>query len=78
MLTPHVIRTPERFQEMTEELKDSLRNVRKFVDEHRRDVLITQEEARRQRIKELERETQKPELPKPEPKPEPPKPEGRN
>lgn len=48
LITPHVIRTPERFQEMTQDLKDSLRNVRKLVDakeeEHFRDMQDAQEE----------------------------------
>jgi general secretion pathway protein D len=33
MITPHVIRTPERFREMTDEIRDSLRNVGKFSSE---------------------------------------------
>jgi general secretion pathway protein D len=89
MLTPHVIRTSERLQEMTQQLKDSLKNVRKYVDAQERELLMTREEARQERIKEMERETKrqetpKPETPKPEPakpespKPEPPKPNGRN
>jgi general secretion pathway protein D len=32
-ITPHVIQTVEKFQEMTQDLKDSLRNVRKFTEE---------------------------------------------
>lgn len=71
MITPHVIRTPERFQEMTQDLKDSLRNVRRFVDEHEREQARTIEEARRERQKALEKagkkqEPEKPEQPKPE------------
>jgi len=33
MITPHVIRTPDRFREMTQDIKDSLRNVGKYADE---------------------------------------------
>jgi general secretion pathway protein D len=33
MITPHVIRTPERFREMTDDLKNSLRNVGRYADE---------------------------------------------
>jgi general secretion pathway protein D len=38
MITPHVIRTPDRFREMTEELKDSLRNAGKYVDEKQKQM----------------------------------------
>ena len=48
LITPHVIRTAERFQEMTQELKDSLRNVRRLVDtedqEHMEDMKGAREE----------------------------------
>jgi general secretion pathway protein D len=33
LITPHVIQTVEKFQEVTQELKDSLKNVRRFTDE---------------------------------------------
>ena len=33
LITPHIIQSHEKLQEMSQELKDSLRNVRKFVDE---------------------------------------------
>src|SRR5262249_4696766 len=41
LITPHVIRTPERFQEMTQELKDSLKNVRPFVEAKEKEHLET-------------------------------------
>jgi len=70
MITPHVIRTPERFQEMTQEIKDSLRNVRKYVDQHQREHLEDMENARKERYRELDRTAPKP--PPPAPKPEEP------
>jgi general secretion pathway protein D len=76
MLTPHVIRTPERFQQMTQELKDSLRNVRKYVDEKEGELLEDKSKAREERAREQERQGKQPESQKPEAsKPEPPKPE---
>ncbi len=50
-ITPHVIHTPEKFQEMTEDLKDSLRNVRKFVDEKQEENVRDIEDAREDRYK---------------------------
>jgi general secretion pathway protein D len=49
LITPHVIRTPERFEEMTQDIKDSLRNVRKFVDGFEREQVQDLEDARRER-----------------------------
>jgi general secretion pathway protein D len=54
LITPHVIRTPERFQEMTQELKDSLRNVRKLVDDKREQYIEDMEQARKDRYREQE------------------------
>ena len=51
MITPHVVRTPDRLREMTQELKDSLRNVRKDVDQFKKDVLEDREDARKDRTK---------------------------
>ncbi len=83
LITPHVIRTAERFQEMTQELKDSLRNVRKLVDkkdqEHKDDMEDARQERYRQEEKRLrlkDQEAPKPESPKaapPQPAEEPPK-----
>ncbi len=64
LITPHVIRTPERFQEMTRELQDSLRNVRKLVDSFQRNHLEDLEDARKQRMKEEERRMKKEDPPK--------------
>ena len=49
LITPHVIRTVERFQEMTQELKDSLRNVRKLADETEEELVRDIREAREER-----------------------------
>jgi general secretion pathway protein D len=51
LITPHVIRTVEGFQEMTQELKDSLRNVRKLADEKEREHIQDMEDAREDRYK---------------------------
>lgn len=86
LLTPHVIRTTERFQEMTQELKDSLRNVRKQVDKYEKSQAQDMEDARKERYKQegkkLEEskpanppekpEEKKPEKPTPPDKPTPP------
>jgi general secretion pathway protein D len=49
LITPHVIRTVERLQEMTQELKDSLRNVRQVTDEHDKERIQDMEDARKER-----------------------------
>ena len=51
LITPHVIKTIEKSQEMTQELKDSLRNVRKMADEHEKDRMRDVEDAREERYK---------------------------
>ncbi|HSW39443.1 MAG TPA: secretin N-terminal domain-containing protein [Acidobacteriota bacterium] len=56
LITPHVIRTVEGFQQMTQELRDSLRNVRRLADEKDREHMRDMEDARRERE---ERETRK-------------------
>jgi general secretion pathway protein D len=55
LITPHVVRTPERFQELTQELKDSLRNVRKHVDDRQREHLEDMEDARKERYRDDEK-----------------------
>jgi general secretion pathway protein D len=49
LITPHVIQTVEKFQEKTQELKDSLRNVRKFSDELDSEHINDMEDSRRER-----------------------------
>jgi general secretion pathway protein D len=51
LITPHVIRTPESFQEKSQELKDSLRHVRKFMDEKQEERTQDMEDAREDRYK---------------------------
>jgi general secretion pathway protein D len=48
LITPHVIQTVESFQEKTQELKDSLRNVRKFSDELDSEHINDMEDSRRE------------------------------
>ena len=59
MITPHVIRTPERFREMTEEIKDSLRNVRKFADDKLREMMEDKEKGAKERIEQQEKAAKK-------------------
>ena len=59
LITPHVIRTPEKFQEMTQELKDSLRNVRKLADEKEREHIEDMEDARKERYDRQEKSLRK-------------------
>ena len=49
LITPHVIQTVEKFQEMTQELKDSLRNVRKFTEEVDSEHIRDMENSRKER-----------------------------
>ena len=55
LISPHVIKTPERFSEMTQELKDSLRNVRTLVDEKQKERLEDVEDARKDRSRKEEK-----------------------
>jgi general secretion pathway protein D len=51
LITPHVIRNPDRFQELSDGLRDSLRNVNKLVHEHEADRIRDVEDARLDREK---------------------------
>ncbi len=51
LITPHVIRTPDEFEELTLKLKDSLRGVRKLVDSFNADVAKDLREAAEEREK---------------------------
>ncbi|NWG13164.1 MAG: type II secretion system secretin GspD [Acidobacteria bacterium] len=66
MLTPHVIRTPERLKEMSQELKDSLRNVRKWADDKEKEHQEDLNDAMKDRIKKEQREQRKAEKQKAE------------
>ncbi|NLV32346.1 MAG: hypothetical protein GXY47_14460 [Acidobacteria bacterium] len=59
LITPHVIRTVERFQEMTQELKDSLRNVRKLADEKEEEQVRDIREAREERYEKEQKRIKK-------------------
>lgn len=52
LITPHVIRTPEKMAEKTQEIRDSLRHVRKFADEKEEELIDDREDARKDRVKE--------------------------
>jgi general secretion pathway protein D len=65
LITPHVIRTPDRFQEMTQDLKDSLRNVRKFVDKKDDERLDDMEDARKDKYRREEKRRKGSEPPPP-------------
>ncbi len=71
MITPHVIRTVEKLQEMSQELKDSLRNVRKFADEKEREHIQDMEDARKERYDQEEKNVRKTKAPKAEKPKEP-------
>ena len=51
LITPHVIRTQERFQEYSQSLLDSLRHVRKYSDEVDKEQIIDIESSRKDREK---------------------------
>jgi general secretion pathway protein D len=55
LITPHVIRTPEKLQEMSQDLKDSLRNVRKFEKDKEEEMLNDRQDARKDREKEQQK-----------------------
>ncbi len=71
LITPHVIRTAERFQEMTQELKDSLRNVRGLMEEKDNEHKQDMEDARKDRVRKEEKAQKKIEPEKPPVPPQP-------
>jgi general secretion pathway protein D len=81
MITPHVIRTPEKLSEMTQDLKDSLRNVRKYADEKTKEMGEDKEKARDERYEQEQKALKETTAPKteaqgtkPTPPPEPKQP----
>jgi general secretion pathway protein D len=66
LITPHVIRTPEKLHEMTQELRDSLRNVRKYADEKEKETKEDKEDAREDRLKQEQKDVKKSKAPKTE------------
>ena len=68
LITPHVIQSHEKLQEMSQELKDSLRNVRKMVDDNdreRKEDIQDAQKDRDQLEQKLSKEEKKPENKKP-------------
>jgi general secretion pathway protein D len=59
MITPHVIRTPERFRDMTDQLKDSLRNVGKYADQKQQEMKNDQEKALKERLEREQKQIKK-------------------
>jgi general secretion pathway protein D len=55
LITPHVIRTHDKLQEASQELRDSLRNVRKFAQEKEEEMLDDRQDARKDREKEQQK-----------------------
>jgi general secretion pathway protein D len=51
LITPHVIQSHEKLQEMSQELKDSLRNVRKYADEQQKERTESIQDAQKDREK---------------------------
>ena len=51
LITPYVIKTPDRFQEVSQGLRDSLRNAGRFADEFENSRIRDIEDARREREK---------------------------
>jgi general secretion pathway protein D len=66
LITPHVIRTPEKLQEMTQELKDSLRNVRQFSKDKDNELARDMEDARDDRYRQEQKDAKKLKASKPE------------
>jgi general secretion pathway protein D len=75
MITPRVVRTVEKFEEITQELRDSLRNVRKFADEKEQEYIQDMENARKDRYEQEKRNLNKTKPPKPEKPNEPAEPQ---
>jgi general secretion pathway protein D len=55
LITPHVIKTSDRFDELTQDLKDSLRNVRKMMDAKDKERVDDMKDAREERFKQEEK-----------------------
>jgi type II secretory pathway component GspD/PulD (secretin) len=51
LITPHVIQSHEKLQEMSQELKDSLRNVGKYVNEKDKEIMESIEAAQKDKDK---------------------------
>ena len=51
LITPHVLQSHEALQDMTQDLKDSLRNARKYVDEKNNEKMKDMQDAQKDREK---------------------------
>jgi general secretion pathway protein D len=56
LITPHVIKTADRFDELSQDLKDSLRNARKLVDSQEKEKSEDIQKAREERQKKEEKQ----------------------
>jgi general secretion pathway protein D len=59
MITPHVIRTPEHMQQMTQELRDTLHNARKWADQKEKEIRQDTENAQEDRNKQEQKAAKK-------------------
>jgi general secretion pathway protein D len=59
MITPHVIRTPEHMQQMTQELRDTLHNARKWEDQKEKEIRQDTENAQKDRNKQEQKAVKK-------------------
>jgi general secretion pathway protein D len=59
MITPHVIRTPEHMQQMTQELRDTLHNARKWEDQKEKEIRQDTENAQEDRNKQEQKAAKK-------------------
>jgi general secretion pathway protein D len=59
MITPHVIRTPEHMQQMTQELRDTLHNARKYSDQKEKEIRQDTENAQEDRNKQEQKAAKK-------------------
>jgi general secretion pathway protein D len=66
MITPHVIRTPEKLQDMTQDLRDKLRSVRKYETDKESELKRDVENAREDRNKQEQKGAKKVKAAKPE------------
>jgi general secretion pathway protein D len=55
LITPHVIKTADRFEELTQDLKDSLRNVRKYMEAKDKERVEDMKDSREERNKQEEK-----------------------
>jgi general secretion pathway protein D len=59
MITPHVIKNPDRFREMTQKLKDSVSMAGKFADQKEAEIRENEEKARQKRLEQEQKQIKK-------------------